>query len=200
MKKITRKMIAIMLLIITIIINLQGVIFAKTPISQATILDKGECEWHLQYNKNGQWLYVTTTYTVYEKNGVEYPAYCINRERPGVGAVPSYTVSINELLDNDQVWRTIINGYPYKTPEEMGVYDKYDAFVATKQAIYSVLYNTDVNTYYRGADERGQAIVNAINNMVNARQIRNRIPKRCKFKSRKSWRFSCRRRVLYTII
>ena len=69
-----------MLLIITIIINLQGVIFAKTPINQATILDKGECEWHLQYNKNGQWLYVTTTYTVYEKNGVEYPAYCINRE------------------------------------------------------------------------------------------------------------------------
>ena len=59
----------------------------------------------------------------------------------------------------------------------MGVYDKYDAFVATKQAIYSILYNRDVDTFYRGTDERGVAIFNAIKSMVNARKIWNWLSK-----------------------
>lgn len=74
------------------------------------------------------------------KDGVEYPAYCLNREYPGVGEYDGYTVDIDAVLDNVQIWRTIINGYPYKTPAELGVENKYDAFVATKQAVYSILY------------------------------------------------------------
>lgn len=198
MKRLIKKVVSVILLIITIILNLENTILAITPIKEATILDKGDCELHLQYNKNGQWLYVTTTYTVYEKDGIEYPVYCLNREKSGVGAVPSYTVSINELLEDDRIWRVLTNGYPYKTPEEMGVYDKYDAFVATKQAIYSILYNNDIKSYYRGADERGTAILNAIENMVNARKIRKRNTARHYYNCTKVGRFSRRRRLLYT--
>lgn len=49
----------------------------------------------------------------------------------------------------------------------MGLENKYDAFVATKQAVYSILYNTDVESYYNGGDSRGVAIKNAIANLVN---------------------------------
>lgn len=61
-----------------------------------------------------------------------------------------------------RVWRTIINAYPYKTPAELGVENEYDAFVATKQAVYCILYNWDATSRYRGGDERGTKIANAI--------------------------------------
>ncbi|MDO5555127.1 MAG: SpaA isopeptide-forming pilin-related protein [Clostridia bacterium] len=49
----------------------------------------------------------------------------------------------------------------------MGVYDEYDAFLATKQSIYCILYGTDPTTYYRGGDARGENIKNAIVRLVN---------------------------------
>lgn len=77
-----------------------------------------------------------------------------------------YTVDIDQLLDNNAVYRVVINGYPYKTPAQLGVVDKYDAYIATKQAIYSILYNYDVSSHYRGVDERGNNIKAAIEKMV----------------------------------
>ena len=49
----------------------------------------------------------------------------------------------------------------------MGVENEYDAFVATKQAVYSILYGYDAGTRFRGGDSRGTAIANAIVNLVN---------------------------------
>ena len=70
-------------------------------------------------------------------------------------------------MDDVRIWRTAINGYPYKTPSELGVVDKYDAFLATKQAIYCILYGTEPETYFHGPNARGQAIKDAIVNLVN---------------------------------
>ena len=36
----------------------------------------------------------------------------------GVGEYGAYTVDVDTVLDDDVIWRTIINGYPYKTPQE----------------------------------------------------------------------------------
>ncbi len=49
----------------------------------------------------------------------------------------------------------------------MGVADEYDAFLATKQAVYCILYDFDPNARYQGKDDRGKAIKNAIINLVN---------------------------------
>ena len=163
-----KKVIAMLLLILTLCSTFSGFSFA-TEISEANLQDKGDCGYHLQYwnaDKNG-WYYIITTFVTYQKDGVEYPAYCLNKEYPGVGEYDSYTVDIEAVLDNVQIWRTIINGYPYKTPAELGVENKYDAFVATKQAVYSILYGYDPATRYRGGDERGNKIANAVVNLVN---------------------------------
>ena len=163
-----KKVIAMLLLILTLCSTFSGFSFA-TEISEANLQNKGDCGYHLQYwnaEKNG-WYYIITTFVTYQKDGVEYPAYCLNKEYPGVGEYDGYTVDIDAVLDNVQIWRTIINGYPYKTPAELGVENKYDAFVATKQAVYSILYGYDPATRYRGGDERGTKIANAVVNLVN---------------------------------
>ena len=135
-----KKVIAMLLLFLTLCSTFSGFSFA-TEISEANLQDKGDCGYHLQYwnaDKNG-WYYIITTFVTYQKNGVEYPAYCLNKEYPGVGEYDDYTVDIDAVLDNVQIWRTIINGYPYKTPAELGVENKYDAFVATNKQ-YIVFY------------------------------------------------------------
>ena len=172
-----KKIIAMLLLILTLCSTFSGFSFA-TEISEANLQDKGDCGYHLQYwnaDKNG-WYYIITTFVTYQKDGVEYPAYCLNKEYPGVGEYDSYTVDIEAVLDNVQIWRTIINGYPYKTPAELGVENKYDAFVATKQAVYSILYGFDPATRYRGGDERGTKIANAVVNLVNIGRYGNQTP------------------------
>ncbi len=58
----------------------------------------------------------------------------------------------------------------------MGVETKEDAFVATKQAIYSILADRDVRGFYRGGDERGNKIVDAIERMVNEGRYGSRTP------------------------
>lgn len=85
----------------------------------------------------------------------------------GVDELGDYSVSIERNLDDVRVWRTIINGYPYKSASELGVSSGLDAYVATKQAIYSVLLNRDVYSLYRGRTDRGNKIVNAIYNLTN---------------------------------
>ena len=172
-----KKVIAMLLLILTLCSTFSRFSFA-TEISEANLQDKGDCGYHLQYwnaDKNG-WYYIITTFVTYQKDGVEYPAYCLNKEYPGVGEYDGYTVDIDAVLDNVQIWRTIINGYPYKTPAELGVENKYDAFVATKQAVYSILYGYDPATRYRGGDERGTKIANAVVNLVNIGRYGNQTP------------------------
>lgn len=180
--RITKKLVAILMLILTIFSAFSNFIYAATEISEAYLQDKGEVEWHLQYwntNKN-VWSYVTTTYVTYTENGKEYPAYCLDRGSPGVGEYDSYTVDIESVLDDVRIWRTIINGYPYKSASELGVANNYEAFQATKQAVYCILYNEDPATKYRsaeqGADSHGAAIRNAIINMVNAGRYGTQTP------------------------
>lgn len=139
-------------------------------VSNAYIYPVKDAELHLQYwnDSKNTWSYVTTTYVGYTgEDGKFYPAYCVNRELPGVGEYDGYTVTVTEAIQNPEVWRVLFNGFPYKSPGEMGVENDYDAFCATKQAVYSVLYGFDPASRYRGGDERGTKIANAIVNLVN---------------------------------
>ena len=163
-----KKVIATILLGLIVLTTFQNTIYAVTMNQRLTLRDYGECDLTLQYKRtDGKWYYITCTFAGYSENGKIYPAYCINRGLDGVGELESCDVDLAKLMDDYRLWRVAINGYPYKTPEEMGVENEYDAFLATKQAIYSILYNNDVETYYRGANERGVKIHNAIRHMVN---------------------------------
>ena len=164
-----KKIISVIILIIIVLMNLKNISYGGTEISNANVQYSHDTGYHLQYWKNSinNWSYVKTSYIEYEYNGKRYPAYCANRDKMGAEVVGNYDVNILDYLEDNRIWRVIINGYPYKSYKEMEVENEDDAFVATKHAIYSILYDIDVRSYYRGGDERGIKIVDAIDKLVN---------------------------------
>lgn len=81
------------------------------------------------------------------EDGKEYPAFCANPNRPGVEdlAGKSYDVDVDQLDTDPVVWGVITNGYPYKTPQEMGVNTEYEAYYATKMAVWAVVHDNYSN-------------------------------------------------------
>ena len=106
MKK-TIKIVSIITLMILML--LQGSAYASFNITEASLYNKGDCGDLLKYK--GALLY--SSFVVYQKDGVEYPAYCLNANLPGVMESGPYTVTTNNLLTNQAIWRVIVNGYPF---------------------------------------------------------------------------------------
>jgi hypothetical protein len=170
MKKIT----SILLILITIL----SIFSNSFALDSAYIEDAGDIAGYDLMKKydSGNWGYITVSYSHYTYNGKQYPAYCMNIERDGAYERGSYTVNIQSLLSDVRIWRTIINGYPYQSPSQMGVETWQDAYVATKQAVYCVLYDTDVENSYNSLNSKGEKIKNAIRNMVNEGRYGTRTP------------------------
>lgn len=152
--------------IISIIVILIGLIpissKAVVPIDTAYIYANKKTNGLLMWNG----LKIHTHMAVYKKDGKEYPAYCMNRELPGVEIGRSQTVDVKQLVNNVMVWRTIINGYPYKSISELGCNTEEEAYLATKQAVYCMLTNRDVNEY-SAIGEAGERTLNALKTIVN---------------------------------
>lgn len=138
---------------------------AVAPIDSAYIYANKKTDYILKWNGVG----IHTHMAVYKKDGKEYPAYCMNRELPGVEIGISQTVDVNKLINNVMVWRAIINGYPYKSISELGCKTEEEAYLATKQAVYCMITNRDVNEY-SSVGESGERCLNALKQIVkNAR-------------------------------
>ena len=152
--------------IISIIVILIGLIpissKAVVPIDTAYIYANKKTEGLLMWKG----LKIHTHLAVYKKDGKEYPAYCMNRELPGVEIGRSQTVDVKKLVNNVMVWRAIINGYQYKSISELGCNTEEEAYLATKQAVYCMLTNRDVNEY-SAIGEAGERTLNALKTIVN---------------------------------
>lgn len=133
------------------------------------LISLGECERLLTYNGTP----IKTTYIVYEKDGVQYPAYCLDVTLPGVES-GSYSVNGGSKIQNVDVWKAIINGYPYKTLETLGAANEQEAFTATKQAVYTMLYGRDTSSYGAVDSDAGrrtyQVYLNIVNNARNSNE------------------------------
>ena len=125
---------------------------------QVTIYTKGYFDRIIK--KDG--IIIKTAHAVYQENGKEYPVYCLNRELHGVGDyIATYDVSNQGKITDLGLWRIIINGYPYKTPEQLGTINEQEAYTATKQAIYCYIYNTKIEQY-SAINDAGTRVINAI--------------------------------------
>ena len=143
-------------------LNIAGVcsiVNAKT-INSAYIYSIGDCGSLLTYKGAP----VKVSYVEYTENGVHYPAYCMDKTKPGAETEP-YTVSIDEAINDVGLWRRIINGYPYKTIQELGVATKEEAFTATKQAIYCYIHKNNINDY-GPIGEAGTRTLNAMKKII----------------------------------
>ena len=165
MKK-CKKIVSLFVVMIILISSLQGIVLGATPINLANLKAGKDIDTNVEFYDGTQWFELEAKYIYYEVNGKEYPAYCISHGLDGVDEKGNYTVDVSKLLDDVKIWRTIVNGYPYKTPSQMGLDTKYEAYVATKQAIYCVILNRDISLY-KGITESGKKIVQAIKNLKN---------------------------------
>lgn len=130
-------------------------------INEKNLYSKGDCGRLL---KKGD-IVVKTYVVVYNDNGKEYPAYCLDKEKEGVSDNLTYSVNLDGIIKNVHIWKAITNGYPYKSPQEMGCNTIEEAFMATKMAVYSVLYNYSINDF-SPIGEAGQRTWNALNNIL----------------------------------
>ena len=170
MSKILSKLLVILLLSIIFISNAYRIVNAAFEISEAYIQKIGDADYHLKYYKEekGMYTYCTCSIVGHYQNGEFYPAYCLNRDMHGVGTVENYSVDVDSLIDNNQVWRAVKNGYPYKSAGEMGLSSDFDAFAVTKFAIYCLIGQADINLYIADeGDEEGQAMLQALHNLVD---------------------------------
>lgn len=162
-----KKIISIILSLLMIIgiISIPNKSLASFSIDKAEVYSKGYYEDHLRLGNMG----IVFNFVVYAKDGKEYPAYCLNKDLEGATLNNSYSVNTEELLTDARVWRAITNGYPYKTPAELGCNTEAEAYIATKQAVYCILYDREPSQY-NAVNETGERVLNALTQIVtNAR-------------------------------
>lgn len=146
MKKIISIILSILMIMGIIIIPTESE--ASVPINEAYLYSKGTSIDYLHFGNIG----IVCDYVVYEKDGKEYPAYCLNKDLKGASVDFSYSVNVDKLLTDVNVWKTIINGYPYKSYQELGCANKEEAYLATKQAVYCIIYGRSPEEYVANSD------------------------------------------------
>lgn len=163
--KVVKSILSIILIIITF----------NTVFAGYTVKAKGFSELEL-YSKENLYCFkyrgylYRSEFVVYNHEGKEYPAYCLNKELDGVSLERGgYKVQIENLIKDELVWKAIINGYPYKTYQELGCNNEMEAFTATKLAVYDMMYNYNFDNFVP-VNEAGERVVTAIKNIsYNAR-------------------------------
>ncbi len=159
-KKISKNIITILSMAILTLLPITNCL--AVDLGKVDIKSGGDCGRLLIYKG----IEVKTYYAYYEKDGIKYPAYCLDKSKQGVNDNISYPVSVEDSIHDVNLWRYIINGYPYKTVQELGCNNEKEAFCATKQAIYCYIHGNDINSY-RAIGEAGERTLNALKKIVN---------------------------------
>ncbi len=169
-----KKIISILILMITFISVFQNIVLGVTELTYADLVKGNPIKTDVEFYEDGFWFLIEANHIGYKDSKGDYPAYCISHGKDGVEEVGNYRVNIEKLLQDVksddinyiQIWRTIVNGYPYKTPKELGVDTIQEAYFVTKQAIYCVMLNRSMDLY-RGISEKGNRNVKAIEKLRN---------------------------------
>ena len=158
----TTQKILISILLFVILISIICKSFAF-DIGTKDLVLHARCEVFLTYEGKP----INVNFVAYERDGKYYPAYCLNDSLPGVD-LTTYSVNGGNKLQDVNVWRAIINGYPYKSLAELGAQNEQEAFTATREAVYTMLYNRNTNSYAPVDSDAGRRTYQIYLNIVNA--------------------------------
>ena len=159
-----------LLLMILLIFNYLCFINSVQSVSENnnSIYSIGECGSLLKYKG----IVVKTYYAQYIKDGVAYPAYCLDKTKQGVTNEITYSVNVQEMINDVGLWKTIVHGYPYVSYQNLGCANKEEAFTATKQAVYCYIHENKVEDY-EAIGEAGVRTLNALKKIVEDSQKSN---------------------------
>lgn len=101
-----------------------------------------DSEHYIKYNNITQ---INYEYYYLNKNNERIPAYCLNLGVDGPETTDEYYVNVGQALEDNVVTSILLNGYPYKTPYELGLESDVQAAYCTQFAIWIYLSNLDLN-------------------------------------------------------
>ena len=175
----SKKISTICLIIILLILSLT---FTKAEASNIQIGEKTNivrdhcCDDLLQFRpETGNYPAFKDVQKVYytDSTGTNYPAFCIEPGKDGVGsgAGDSYEITIEEL-NNPAIWRVLYKGYMNNfnkdtftsNYQDFGLETDDDFYVATKTAVHSIVTGTNPTEIYQISDGliTSQNIINNI--------------------------------------
>lgn len=131
------------------------------PIRNVDLYSKGEI---LGFQYKG--VPIGVQFVVYKKDGIEYPAYCLDRTKMGVDTNGGYSVYIEQAVSDPAIWRAVNYGYPFYTAAQLGCQSDGEAFAATKMAVYDTMYHYDWNDF-KATNKTGERIINAAKKISN---------------------------------
>lgn len=112
-------------------------------------------------------MYILCSLAEVYKDGNKYYAYCLEAPKDGVEVLGDYSLIISNKITNNKIYSVLLHGYPNKSPRELGVNNAGEAFLATKQAIYTLIYDRNVNDYSGIDSEAGRRTYAAYKTIVS---------------------------------
>ncbi len=167
-RKQIRRIKVYIMLVVTFLSSLNSVFAIENPNIQYGIEDIKyviDSKSYIRYNgilqRNTEYYYI--------KNNEEYTAYCIDLGLNGAELHPEghYNVDANKKIDDNILRKIVLNSYPYKTIEEIGVKTIDEARFVSQFAIWC--YTSDLNLgLIEPASNEYQYIVDSIVNIYNS--------------------------------
>ena len=124
-------------------------------------------EKYIYYNGT---LQTNFEYYYINSKGIEMPAYCLNLGVDGAEKKDEYYVNVSDKIKDKKLVSIMLNGYPYKSAEELKLKNITEAKYATQFAVWVYLSNLDLykiipydHSYQRMVD----AIFDIYNNGLN---------------------------------
>lgn len=103
----------------------------------------------------------------YIKDGVEYSVYCLDLGKKGAEENnDGYIVNAQEKINDKTLNNIVLNCYPYKSIEDLGVENKSQARFASQFAVWTYINNLDLNSI-KATEARYECVVNAIKSIYN---------------------------------
>ena len=169
MKKIKNIIRKILIILAVLMFNVLGFLNSAyaASVNPINLYLAGDCGQLLKYKG----VVVKTSYIEYVNENNHYPAYCLDKTKPGIETI-RYDISVQGAIQDIGLWKRIINGYPYKSMQELGVANKEEAFTATKQAVYCYIHGNNPSDY-EAIGEAGQRTLNAMNKIISDAQNSN---------------------------
>lgn len=109
-------------------------------------------------------------------NAGSYPAYCMDPDKPGASVKP-HMVDTSNSITNPKIWGILTNGHPYKSPTELGLSNKYQAYYATKMAMWTYIESWDINHWSASGQEGAASVVTACKKIYTAGMKTSELPK-----------------------
>ena len=183
MKRTTSMIMLVVFLCVTFLSGITPAFAAASPeealreLNIHIIADKATPIKCMLYNgkaKNGYFAY----FQGQNRNGVtnNYPCYCVIPDQLGVNNLGDRDAELTQTVQSPKIYGAIMNGYPYKQPEELGLTTNKEAYYATRNVVWTLAGNWDYSLWKSDGTEQGERVKAAMDQIYKAAQNWQSIP------------------------